>query len=158
MKTHILFVDHHVDDLRLFSGALSDVGIPNKCTYAQNALYALQLLEFITPDIIVMEINMPLMSGLECLVQIRKNPKLESATVILFSNTVSAKLEQEVMQAGASWCVPKPRSVQGFTRLLTRALSPDLTDKIHSTSGQSMPSAFLIGATGLIHTGNLALR
>jgi len=66
---------------------------------AQNGRELLHLLEFLTPDIVLMDIDMPVMNGMEAMQQIRKNyPELK---VIIISMHEEKGLVKKLTDSGA---------------------------------------------------------
>ena len=90
MRKTCLLVDDDEDDAEIFSIALNEANPDIKCLTAADGLEALEMLRdpsFI-PDYIFLDLNMPLMTGKECLVEIR-NSKIRSPASLLFVVTLS---------------------------------------------------------------------
>jgi CheY-like chemotaxis protein len=83
---NILQIDDDSDDCEFFREALNEI---SKAVYTalHNPVDALKKLmnKEIEPDIIFMDINMPIMSGLELLDQIKKSKEIGNIPVIFFS-------------------------------------------------------------------------
>jgi CheY-like chemotaxis protein len=77
-----------------------------------NGMDALQWLNEATtpPDYIFLDINMPVMDGKECLVEIRKNPRLKEIPVIIYSTASEPREIATLYFLGASSYITKPRS------------------------------------------------
>lgn len=74
--------------------------------FANNGLQAIDLLKTFTPDVLMLDIKMPKINGLEVLKQIKKlKPKLP---VIIVTGYQSVETAQEALKAGASDYIPKP--------------------------------------------------
>jgi len=105
MKKKILIAEDDLDMLNLYRGVLGDVFeiIP-----ATNGKEAVELAVAEVPDLILMDIMMPVMSGLEALKLIRENPTATTIPVIL----LSAKSEYEDIRTGysmgANFYITKP--------------------------------------------------
>ena len=105
-----LLVDDDEDDKEIFSLALTEANPSIECVAASDGLQALSILKdgsFI-PDYIFLDLNMPLMSGKECLVEIRKKPHLIDVPIIIFSTSASQKDIQDTKALGASSFITKP--------------------------------------------------
>ena len=105
-----LLVDDDEDDKEIFSLALTEANPSMECLVASDGLQALSMLKdgsFI-PDYIFLDLNMPLMSGKECLVEIRKQSHLIHVPVIIFSTSSSQKDIQDTKALGASCFITKP--------------------------------------------------
>ena len=59
------------------------------------------------PDVIIMDLVLPKMSGVELTKQIRAEPGLKDLPVIVFSNTYLTNLVQDAWKAGATKCLSK---------------------------------------------------
>lgn len=56
MKQHIMLVDEDQERLKTVTGRVNEVGVC-KCTWAKNAEHALQMLQYLDPDIIVYHVE-----------------------------------------------------------------------------------------------------
>jgi len=103
----ILIVDDFVTMRRIIKNLLRDAGFTN-CIEAENGCCALQLLKSSHFDLVITDWNMPQMSGLELLQNIRKNPAWLRLPVLMV--TAEAKREQIIMamKAGVNGYVVKP--------------------------------------------------
>jgi len=72
------------------------------------------LLEKITPDIILLDIEMPEMSGFEAIERLQANPGFASIPVIFLSANYSSEIETKCYELGAAGFVSKPFTVQGL--------------------------------------------
>jgi len=91
---NILQIDDDFDDCEFFQQALEGVSTA-AYTALHNPIEALQKLidKEIKPDLIFLDINMPLMSGIELLAEIKKRDTIKNIPVIIFSTApVSSSL------------------------------------------------------------------
>jgi CheY-like chemotaxis protein len=100
----ILIVDDKVDLLDLFSASLRR--LPYRVITAQSGDTALAILEEETPIVIVLDVAMPHVSGIEVLRKIRTNPRLAS-TKIMILTAVPSRVETDDA-ALADKVIPKP--------------------------------------------------
>jgi CheY-like chemotaxis protein len=100
----ILIVDDKVDLLELFSASLRR--LPYTIIKAQSGEAALAILEEETPILIVLDVAMPHVSGIEVLRKTRANPRLAS-TKIMILTAVPARVESDDA-ALADKVIPKP--------------------------------------------------
>jgi len=126
MKQHILLVDDDKDELTLFEDALEKVPGDSrfKCLYAGSGEEALDILKFITPDYIFLDINMPLMDGIELLVKIKEEPNTGNIKIYVHSTKINDSNYRTAMQAGATGCIRKGGSIQELTNELIPVLVP----------------------------------
>src|SRR5690348_11458626 len=91
MKTtkSILLVDDDRDDQETFVQALRKINQVTLFGIANNAREAIEMLRdsLSLPDLIYMDINMPVMSGLEYLSVIEKYPRLQKVPVVILTTS-----------------------------------------------------------------------
>jgi len=66
-----------------------------------------ELLESFRPDVVLLDLMLPKISGLELLKKIRVQAGFEKLPVIVFSNTYLSNMVQEAWKAGATKCLSK---------------------------------------------------
>src|ERR1035438_9736982 len=99
-KTRVLLVDDHQVVRRGVSGVIADASSGwEVCGEASTGREAVALAASLKPDIIVMDISMPDMNGLEATREILKNnPRTE---VLILSMHESEQMVHDVLSAGA---------------------------------------------------------
>jgi len=80
----------------------------DKCLEAGNGREAMEVLSTNWIDIIISDINMPEVNGLELLDQLQKNETLKEIPVIMITTEGSAERMQEAFKRGAKGFVKKP--------------------------------------------------
>lgn len=112
MKNPILclLIDDDSDDCEIFQMALGKIKAPVECVNVHDAQKALHLLRRSTfkPDFIFLDLNMPRMSGKECLKHIKRMEKLKHVPLIVYSTSNIQKEIDEVYELGASFFITKP--------------------------------------------------
>jgi CheY-like chemotaxis protein len=93
----------HKDQLRFFSNGLELI----------NALK----IEKTLPDLVFMDLNMPLMNGCEALEIIKSNPLWKSIAVVIFSTSNYEKDSNKCISAGAMKYVCKPASMMEYPKI-----------------------------------------
>lgn len=106
----ILLVDDDSDDQLLFQEALAEVDAVVRCFIANNGADALEKLNtsLIFPDIIIMDVNMPMMNGMECLRALKRSEEFRDIPVIMYSTSCSNDCQQECYDNGALAYMEKP--------------------------------------------------
>ena len=129
----ILAEDHETirDGLKLLVNSRSDMEVVGE---ADNGRTALQLAEEFSPDVIVMDISMPELNGLQATKKLKdKSPQVK---VLILTRHSEPGYLQELLQAGASGYVLKQSKSEELIRaILTVAagqtyLDPAITEKV----------------------------
>jgi len=121
----ILVVDDDADDRELIGEALQEIDKKISCTYAREGFEALDILSKparVLPDFIILDLNMPRLSGNQCLALIKKSNRLRVIPVIIFT---TSKLESDVEEArklGAVLFLTKPSRFSELVETLRNAI------------------------------------
>jgi CheY-like chemotaxis protein len=114
------FIDDDVDDQEIFGMAISEVDPSIECVFASDGIEALDKLQGmnVLPDCIFIDLNMPRMNGKECLVEIRKQERLENVPIYIYSTSADPKLVDECKELGAKQFIVKPPGLHLLTGIL----------------------------------------
>jgi len=85
---------------------------------AGNGAEALDLLEKQPVDLVLTDINMPVLDGAGLVDRLRRNPKLQSIPVVVVSTDSTAPRMAELMQLGARGYLRKPFAPEQLIALL----------------------------------------
>lgn len=108
-RKHILLVDDDPDDQLLFREALEYADEGADFSIASNGIEALAALEDENvPDIVFLDLNMPIMNGEECLKAIRGNTSWQKLPVVIYSTSVAPEHEKKLLRSGATAVLKKP--------------------------------------------------
>lgn len=102
----ILCVDDSATLRKIVSMSLSPLG--HIVSEAENGKIALAALEAGAPDLIVLDVNMPEMGGVEFLEERGKNPAWKAIPVIVLTTQDEAPLRERIQALGASGFLAKP--------------------------------------------------
>jgi len=103
----VLVVDDDRMQLRAIERVLRDRH-QVQLTLADNAIDAMIAVGAIKPDLIVMDIIMPGLDGIEACRRIKSNPATRDVHVVLASATLTPELERAARHAGAKRAISKP--------------------------------------------------
>lgn len=106
MKKTVLVVDDELGALTLIGIMLERGGF--NVLKAQDATLALALLDQGTPDLIILDVMMPGMNGIDLCREIRKRPQTRTTPVVILSARGDAESVMQGMEAGANDYLPKP--------------------------------------------------
>ena len=106
----ILVVDDSTTNVVLLEAILDEKGY--KIETALNAKEAYALIEKSTPDLILLDLLMPKISGFDFLKEIRKNEKTKNTPVIVVSALTDEENIEKIMGMGAIDFVKKPIDLQ----------------------------------------------
>lgn len=103
--TKILFADDDALVSRIYRDKLADEGF--EVAVAEDGIVAMRLLLKLQPDVLVLDLLMPKMTGADVLKYMRQHPELNSTRVIVFSNSFLSTLVEEVGSVGVEESLPK---------------------------------------------------
>ena len=106
----ILLVEDDQDDQLLFQEALAVADGTVRCTSACNGIDALEQLNAAEqlPDVMVIDVNMPKMNGIDCLKAIKQSDRLQAIPIIMYSTSCSKDCQQDCLNSGAAGFMNKP--------------------------------------------------
>ena len=102
----ILVVDDAVFNLKLIATVLRNSGY--KVQLASTAEQALSSLNTLRPDLVLVDIQLPGMDGLELTRRIRQQTRLQNLVVIAMTASAREGVEQEALDAGCNGFIAKP--------------------------------------------------
>jgi CheY-like chemotaxis protein len=124
---HILLADDDDDDRLLFSDVLREFSKESVLTVAHNGEHLMSLLAEIPalPDVLFLDLNMPLKNGIECLEEIRNDAKLKGLPVVIFSTSAHPGTIDRMYEGGAHLYIRKPNDFKTLRNVIHHALSID---------------------------------
>lgn len=117
----ILLVENHPVSQKVAMAMLQELGYAPDLV--SNGLEAVNRCTTSTPEIIFMDINMPVMDGLEAVRKIRDLPRGETCYIVAFTASAFSSEIERFRAAGADDILTKPANFQALTRVLQRAAS-----------------------------------
>lgn len=96
---------------------------------AEDGEQALARTEAVLPDLILLDVRMPKMSGLTVLQHLHENPLTTDIPVIMLSVVTTHPEVQTALQRGAVAYLPKPFEIREMSRLVNRVLGMDATER-----------------------------
>ena len=127
--TSILVVDDAVVDRRLVGGLLKE-DADLDVDYAIHGVEALEKMAHATPELVLTDLIMPEMDGLELVSAIRSN--YPSVPVILMTSQGTDEIAVEALQQGAASYVPKRALARSLLATVHRVLALSSREQVHS--------------------------
>ncbi len=121
-----LFIDDDPEDLELFEEAMKIIDDTSIYMSARNGKDGLVVLNTILPDYIFLDINMPVMDGMETLKNIRKDKRFQDVPVFILSTTKDKYEAQVCRTLGANQFLVKPDSFKELVAELRSAIETGL--------------------------------
>ena len=106
IKKTVLAVDDEPDILEAVKDLLEDFGY--QVVTCSSGAEAMVKLNELTPHLILLDISMPKMSGLDVLMQLKNNPKTSSIPVIMLTAKMETETIWKAQKMGAVDYIVKP--------------------------------------------------
>ena len=119
MKT-VLLVDDSPTILLSMSSVLTQAGYAS--VQAPNAAAALAKLKFTKPDLVITDLNMPGMDGIELIRNIRKLPGLRFVPILMLTTESQPEKRAEARAAGATGWLVKPVLGDDLVKVLEKVV------------------------------------
>jgi CheY-like chemotaxis protein len=122
----ILFADDDEDDIKLFFEAAKEVDNTIVCIGMSSSKEALDYLKNVTnrlPDYIFLDLRMPGLSGQQCLMEIKKDPRLIPIPVIVYTTSKDVNESIALKKLGAAHFMSKPTSPEEVYYMVSSVLN-----------------------------------
>lgn len=128
---NILIIDDDEDDQEIFLAAVREVSATVDCVTFDSGMEALEQLrqQKIVPEVIFLDLNMPVMSGQQVLVELKNDQRLQNIPVIIFSTSSRPSTIQEMKELGATEFITKPSGFSDLVDLLMPLLKKSFDGK-----------------------------
>lgn len=126
---HILLIDDDQDDRYFFATALEEVDSNVRLTTASGGAEALEKLEKITPDLILLDLVMPGVNGISFLKIFRNQAKFNTVPVVVYTSDLSIFDVQDLLNLGAKKVLFKANDYNGTVEKISTLLGTRLLNK-----------------------------
>ena len=116
----ILVIDDSAEVCGFLCNTLSPCG--HEVLSAENGKVGLELFEKNVPDLVIVDMVMPIMGGREFIVQVRKMPIGKNTPIIIISAHVAIKEVMDLLNVGATYFLKKPYSIEEIKENVERSL------------------------------------
>jgi two-component system, chemotaxis family, response regulator Rcp1 len=124
----IVLVEDEPGDVYLLEKALSDRRISYELTCFEDGEQAMQGLNSVIPDLILVDLNLPRRDGFEVLRAIRSRPALVGVPVGVFTSSETASDRSRASLIGAERYIHKPGELNEFVSKVGRAVEELLAE------------------------------
>jgi CheY-like chemotaxis protein len=121
----ILLVEDNPDDVDLTTEALRESGTKQRLHVVENGPDALKFLrregiysDAPSPDLVLLDLNLPMQSGHEVLASIRADPSLRSILVVVLTSSSAESDVRRALALGANAYVTKPVDLDDYVRVV----------------------------------------
>jgi len=111
MRRRVLIADDNPYIRRAMRKLVETVGF-DVCGEAENGALAVEKADQLQPDLVLLDLSMPVMNGLQAAPLLRK--KLPVAPILLFTLYSDSSLEQAALAAGVTSVVSKQEGADGL--------------------------------------------
>jgi CheY-like chemotaxis protein len=121
-RNRILIADDDADDRMIMQYAMSDHFVSDSILFKEDGHLVMdhlhQLEQHSLPELILLDINMPKVSGMEALAILKDNDRFRHIPVIMFTTSSSPEEIKRAYELGASGFILKPNKLQDFVNIL----------------------------------------
>jgi CheY-like chemotaxis protein len=120
----ILVVDDDPEDHFIMQEYFTEAGLGESVVFRENGEEALSYLADLPlhglPALIVLDLNMPVLNGLQTLTMLKRQPDLKHIHVVIYSTSNNDHERQQCLEQGARDYFVKPFTLQDGTRMVER--------------------------------------
>ena len=120
MIQNLMLIDDDEDDREIFLTIVEDSYPAFSLSVATNGQEALQKLQNSSsqPDIIFLDLNMPLMNGRQFMQAIKTDIKLQQIPIVILSTSSDHKTRSDMEILGAKYFITKPDKYSAWKEML----------------------------------------
>lgn len=118
---YIALADDDEDDRLFFTDAFSELKINTKVQTFNDGLALMNFLNStnIFPNILFLDLNMPIKNGIECLEEIKENSRFNDIAIAIYSTSSSEDHIEETFVKGANIYIKKPSDFATLKKTLS---------------------------------------
>ena len=122
----ILLADDDEDDCMFFKDALNELSLPVSLITVNNGV---ELMRFLLshlnnlPQVVFLDLNMPIKTGLECLSEIKQHEELKQLSVIIYSTSYNPEVMDLLYDRGAQHYIRKPADFAKLKSVVNKAIA-----------------------------------
>lgn len=123
---NIILADDDEDDRLFFTDAFDELKINTRVKTFKDGIYLMDYLngdDITLPNVLFLDLNMPRKSGLECLNDIKKNPKFNDIAIAIYSTSASEEDIEKTFVMGANIYIKKPSDFKTLKKVLSEVVT-----------------------------------
>ncbi|WPR75965.1 response regulator [Algoriphagus sp. NG3] len=131
---NILLADDDDDDRLFFIEAIEQLDLAISLEWVVNGIDLLNYLkrpDTLLPELIFLDLNMPVKGGIECLVEMRRTEILKNLSVAIYSTSSAQKDIDDCLIHGANIYIKKPSDFEILKSILYKVIT--VNHQYHST-------------------------
>jgi CheY-like chemotaxis protein len=121
----ITLADDDEDDRLFFTDAFDELKINtvvNTVKDGKELLNYLNLPDTVLPNIIFLDLNMPILNGIDCLKEIKQNEKFNNIAIAIYSTSSSEQDIENTFVLGANIYIKKPNNFDDLKKILSEVV------------------------------------
>lgn len=118
----ITLADDDEDDRLFFSDAFDELKINTVVNTVKNGRELINFLdhpETVLPNIIFLDLNMPILNGIDCLKELKQNDKFKDIAIAIYSTSSSEEDIENTFVLGANIYIKKPSNFNDLKKILS---------------------------------------
>ncbi|MBU3821810.1 response regulator [Flavobacteriaceae bacterium XHP0103] len=122
----IILADDDEDDRLFFTDAFDELKINTRVQTFKDGIYLMNYLNednVVLPNVLFLDLNMPRKSGLECLKEIKKDPKFIDIAIAIYSTSASEEDIEKTFVMGANIYIKKPSDFKTLKKVLSEVVT-----------------------------------
>lgn len=131
MPAKVLIVEDHPDAREILVLQLRHIGY--ETIEAANGPEAIEKVLAQGPDVVIMDLGLPGINGIEATVRLKQNPKTANIPVVAYTAWKEQSYRDKAMEAGMAEFLTKPTPLKVFGEVLQRVLQSN-SRKMASTA------------------------
>jgi two-component system, cell cycle response regulator DivK len=121
MKKKILLVEDHQETINVMKKELEVLGY--EVAVAKNGVDAVEMARALRPDLIVMDIAMPKVDGLEATARIRKQPETQATPILAATARIIEADREKCLASGCNEYITKPFTYTELDEVIRKLLN-----------------------------------
>lgn len=126
-RRRLLIVDDDTRQLESLQRLLTPYSDRVEVAVASNGIDALVQVGSFHPHMVVLDVYMPSIDGLEVCRRLKANPESSNVAIVITTGQLTPELEKKAAEAGATRCINKPLEVAAILRELGVSAQPTQT-------------------------------